>query len=387
MSGAPAGSSKSFRWRDVRDRRLELLADVLVGYSTEVREGDLVRIGAPLEADPLAYEVCRSVLQAGGHPLVQVTTTELVENLYFRGSDAQLDWVNPAFQDAIEQADVLIGLDAASNTKHLSRVDPARQARVSAARKPVLDRYLARAAQGELRWVGTLFPTQAAAQDAEMSLPEYEDFVYRAGFLDRDDPVALWRQFGTRLERIAASLGERTAIRIVAEETDLTLGVEGRTWLAAGGKTNFPDGEVFTGPVEESVEGTIRFTFPAVFNAREVEDVRLRFEGGRVVEASAGRGEAFLQEMIAMDDGAARVGEFAFGMNEAVTMFTRHTLFDEKIAGTVHLALGASYPETGGRNESALHWDMVCDLRGGSEVYADGELVYRDGSFLDGAGD
>jgi aminopeptidase len=169
---------------------------------------------------------------------------------------------------------------------------------------------------------------------------------------------------------------------VVADGTDLTVGVEGRTWIPCDGKENFPDGEVFTGPIEARTEGAIRFSYPASFAGRMVKDIELRFEGGEVVEASASEGQDFLREMVALDAGARRVGEFAFGMNEAIEEFTSHTLFDEKIGGTIHLALGKSYPESGGLNQSALHWDIVCDLRSGSEVYADGELVYRDGAFV-----
>jgi aminopeptidase len=215
-----------------------------------------------------------------------------------------------------------------------------------------------------------------------MSLPEFEDFVYAAGFLDADDPVAAWKDFEQRLERVGSFLESVSELRVVAEDTDLRIGVGGRRWIRSRGRENFPDGEIFTGPVETSVEGTIRFTYPAIFQGREVDDVRLRFVGGEVVEASASRGEDLLREMIAVDEGARRAGEFAFGLNEAVTAFTREILFDEKIGGTVHLALGTAYPETGSTNRSALHWDLICDLRNGGEVYADGELAYRDGAFL-----
>jgi aminopeptidase len=215
-----------------------------------------------------------------------------------------------------------------------------------------------------------------------MSLAQYEDFVYRAGLLDRDDPVNAWRELGTRLRTIAERLSQVNELRVVADGTDLTVGVGGRTWIPCDGKENFPDGEVFTGPVETRVDGRIRFTYPASFSGRLVRDVELRFEAGEVVEATAADGQGFLREMVALDPGARRVGEFAFGMNDAIDEFTGHTLFDEKIGGTAHLALGKSYPESGGLNQSALHWDLVCDLRGGSEVYGDGELVYRDGAFL-----
>jgi aminopeptidase len=218
-----------------------------------------------------------------------------------------------------------------------------------------------------------------------MSLRQFEELLYRGAFLDRDDPVAAWKAFGERLERIGSFLETKRELRIVGEDTDLRLRVDGRTWIRSKGLRNFPDGEVFTGPVEPSVEGTIRFTFPAIVRGRRAEDVRLRFERGEVVEATAARGEHFLREMISLDDGARRVGEFAFGLNEAIDEYTGSLLLDEKIGGTVHLALGRSVPGTGGENTSGLHWDIVCDLRDGGEVYADGELVYRNGAFLNGA--
>jgi aminopeptidase len=367
----------------VGDPRVERLADVVVAYSTSVREGDLVVLESSPLAAPLVRAAHRRILAAGGHPEVRIAIDGIAEALLDSGTDAQLEWVSPARSEEIERADVRIVFESDANTRALSGVDPSRQALAQRARKHIGDRLFERAAKGELRWLVTLFPTSASAQDAGMSLAEYEDFVYRAGFLDRDDPVAEWRTFGEKLARLAESLGRRSELRVVAEGTDLTLACGGRTWIASRGKENFPDGEVFTGPVETSVEGEIAFTFPAAFQGRVVEGARLRFRGGEVVEASATRGEAFLREMLAIDDGARRVGEFSFGQNDAIAEFTLNTLFDEKIGGTIHLALGKSYPETGGKNESALHWDLVCDLREGSEVYADGELVYRDGRFLD----
>ncbi len=362
--------------------RIKRLADVLVGYSSAVRAGDLVTVDTKAVAAPLLREVYAAVLRAGGHPMTRVSFDELDENLFFDGSDEQLEWVNPVREDEIETADVRISIEATTNTKRLTSVDPSRQARNDRAFEPLRNRYLERAAAGEYRWVLTAYPTQATAQDAEMSLREYEDFVYNAGFLDDPDPVARWREFAGCAAKLTGFLSGARELRVVAEGTDLTLGVEGRTWIDSSGHENFPDGEVYTAPLETSVEGEIRFTYPAVFQYREVDDVRLRFEQGEVVEATAARGEGFLREMIAVDDGARRVGEFAFGLNDAVPVFTRNILFDEKIGGTVHLALGTSYPESGGLNRSALHWDLICDLRSGGEVFADGELVYRDGRFL-----
>jgi aminopeptidase len=369
----------------VPDARVQRLAEVLVDYSTAVRPGDLVIVDTSPAAASLVRELYRRVLEAGGHPYLRIDLDGELETLLKEGSDAQLDWVNPTLFEQAQRADVEIAVEADSNTRRLSGVDPARQARRARAREKLRERYFERAAAGDLRRVVTLYPTSANAQDAEMSLGEYEDFVYGAGFLDRDDPGSAWRSFGEQLERTASWLGEKKELRIVAEDTDLTVGVAGRTWVASDGKENFPDGEVFTGPVETSLEGRIRFTYPATFAGRRIRDVQLRFEGGEVVESRATEGEDFLLEMLAMDDGSRRAGEFAFGLNDGVTEFTGHTLFDEKIGGTCHLALGRSYPETGGVNLSALHWDLVCDLRAGSEVYADGELVYRDGRFLDGA--
>jgi aminopeptidase len=363
--------------------QLARLADVLVNYSTAVRPGDVVRIDGGLPTTPLIREVYRSVLRAGGFPTAEVTLDETAEELLTVGSDAQVAWTPPDLRWTLEQGDVLIVLDGPENTKHLSGVDPAKMAVRAKGREPYQKTYLERSSRGEFRWVLWGYPTNAMAQDASMSLEEFERLVHGAAFLDSDDPIASWKEFGKELERVGAFLETVKELRVVGEDTDLTLGVGGRTWIRADGHSNLPDGEVFTGPVEASVEGTIRFTFPATIRGRVADDVCLRFEGGEVVEATARRGEDFLREMVGMDDGARRAGEFAFGLNRGVTEYTGSLLLDEKIGGTVHLALGRSIPGTGGVNESALHWDMVCDLRDGGEVYADGELVYRDGAFLE----
>lgn len=366
------------------DARLERLAGVLVDYSTRVRKGDLVCIDTAPVAAPLVEAVWRRVLAAGGLPHLRIDLDGAAEHLLREGNDEQLGWVSPLRRAEVERADVRIAVEADLNTRANTTVDPARQAQLEKAREPLRRRFFERSNSGELRSVVTLYPTNAAAQEANMSLAEYEDFVFRAGLLDRDDPVGEWSALEERFGGLAAWLGERAEIRVVGEGTDLRLGVAGRTWIPCAGRENFPDGEVFTGPVETSIEGTVRFTYPAAFAGRSVSGVELEFRGGEVVNARAAQGEELLHEMLALDDGAKHAGEFSFGLNEAVTEFTGHTLFDEKIGGTVHLALGASYPESGGQVQSALHWDLVCDLRSGSEVYADGELVYRDGRFVDG---
>lgn len=368
----------------VPDRELRKLAEVVVGYSTEIRPGDVVRIEGHPTTTPLIHELYRAALRAEGHPVARLVVDEAVETLLAEGSDEQIAWVPLDVRWNIEHGDVWIALDGPENTRHLSGMDPGRMARRAKAQEPYQARYLERFGAGEFRWVLCAYPSEAAAQEAEMSVGEFETLLHRAAFLDADDPVAEWRAFGERLEHIGSFLDTASELRVIAEDTDLSIGVAGRTWMRASGKTNLPDGEIFTAPVETRVEGTIRFNFPAVLRGRHVEGVRLRFEGGEVVDASAARGEEFLRQMIDIDDGARRAGEFAFGLNDAVTDHTGSVLLDEKIGGSVHLALGRSVVGTGGENVSALHWDMVCDLRQGSEVYADGQLVYRDGRFLDG---
>jgi aminopeptidase len=261
-------------------------------------------------------------------------------------------------------------------------VDPKRIGLAQAARKPLMDIFLSRASEGKLKWVGTQFPTQACAQDAEMSLSEYEDFVFGAGLIYDADPVAQWKKISVEQQRLADYLNGRKQYRVVAANgTDLRMSVEGRRWINCDGHENFPDGEVFTGPVVDSVDGQVNFSFPAVHHGRECDGVRLTFRGGKVVEASAAKGEEFLISMLDTDAGSRFLGECAIGTNYGITRYTRNTLFDEKIGGTVHFALGMGYPETGNTNKSGLHWDMVVDLRRGGYVEVDGVKINVDGKF------
>jgi len=239
-----------------------------------------------------------------------------------------------------------------------------------------------RAAEGKLKWVGTQYPCNAAAQDAEMSLAEYENFVFAAGKLDKPDPVAAWRKVSERQQRLTDFLNGKREYRVVANNgTDVRMSVEGHRWINCDGHENFPDGEVFTGPVVDSVNGQVNFSFPAVHHGREVDGVRLTFRDGKVVDASATKGEDFLISMLETDAGSRFLGECAVGTNYDITRYTRNTLFDEKIGGTVHFALGAGYPETGNQNQSGLHWDMVVDLRQGGHVEADGVRINENGRF------
>jgi len=360
---------------------VEAVARVLVNYSVNVKPGQLVRIRAKAEGIPLVVALYRGVLEAGGHPWLDVGVEDVEELLFSLGSDDQLDFVPPFLMQAIEEFDADITVWTDANTKRLSTVDPAKQARRAKARHPLTKRFLERMASKELRWVGTAYPTNAAAQTAEMSLREYEAFVYDACRVGEPDPIAIWREVSREQQRLIDWLSERSDLHLIGEGTDLRMSYDGRTWENCDGRENFPDGEIFTGPIEESVEGHIRFSYPACYGGREVEDVRLWFEGGKVVRAEAGKNEDFLLEMLDVDGGARYVGEFAFGTNPRIQRFTGDTLFDEKIGGTVHVALGKGFAETGSVNESAIHWDMVCDLRDGGRVLVDGEPFCEDGSF------
>jgi aminopeptidase len=367
----------------MRDPRLEKLADVLVNYSVGVKKDQVVRISGPPVAEPLIVELFRKAVAAGGHPIARMAPEELQEIFLKTGSDAQLQYVSPITKLEYESIDCSIGIWGEENTKALTNVDPKRIGLQQAARKPLFEIFMNRAAEKTLHWCGTQFPCQAAAQDAEMSLAEYEDFVFSAGLLNHPDPVAAWKKVSERQQRLADLLNaSKGDYRVVAANgTDLRMSVAGRKWINCDGHENFPDGEVFTGPVVQSVNGTVNFSFPAVHHGREVEGVRLTFKDGKVVDASASKGQDFLFSMLDTDSGSRFLGECAIGTNYDITRYTKNTLFDEKIGGTVHFALGAGYPETGNTNQSGLHWDMVVDLRKGGHVEIDGQRINVDGKF------
>jgi aminopeptidase len=363
------------------DPRIDKLAEVLVRYALPATEGGLYVINAAAAAAPLIRAVYREVLQAGGNPLLRISLDGVEEIFYRHASDAQLGFIPQVTWHETEEISQRLYIMASENTKALSGADPHKLAARRQAGRALNERFFERVEQGQADWCITLFPTNAAAQDAEMSLSDYEDFVYHAGKLDDADPVGAWRQASAEQQRIADYLGAHRVVRLVAPDTDLTYHTAGRRWINADGRKNFPDGEVFTSPDETKTEGHVRFSYPAVFSGREVEDIRLVFADGQVVQAAAAKGEDLLHSLLNMDEGARRLGEAAFGTNYHIQRFSRNILFDEKIGGTIHLALGTSFGEVGGVNKSALHWDMICDMHHG-EAYADGELFYQDGKFL-----
>ncbi len=376
----------------MRDPRLDKLADVLVNFSTSVRGGDLVTIVGEPECMEPVEALFEAVLRAGGHPSFHPRPERLHELMLRHASDDQLRHVCPFEEFRLARCDVLMVLRCPRNTRYLGRVDPARVAMAQAARRGLLTMSLRRKAAGETRYVLTEIPSQAAAQEADMSLTDYAEWVYRAGFLHLPDPLAAWRRLREQHERLLDRLQRCRELRITApseagsadgrahEGTDVTVDVSGRRWCDCSGQENFPDGEVYSGP--RSVDGVVNFTFPAIHRGREVTGVRLEFRGGRVIAASATRNEAYLLKLLDQDAGARNAGEIAFGTNYALDDVSRNEFFNEKVGGTFHIAVGAGYPETGNTNESALHWDLVGDLRRGGAVYADGELIQQEGRFV-----
>ena len=364
------------------DPRVRNLAKILVGYSTKVAEGETCVIEGPCAAEPLVAAVYEEVLRVGGYPVLSLSF-EGQEALYYgNASDAQLEWISPLSQWAADNSDCRIAIGADLNTRQLSGIPPERQVRRQAATRGLMEKTMTRSASGEHRWVYTLYPTNAYASDAEMSLRDFEDFYFRACLADDGDPVGAWTRASEECHRLAEWIQGREEVRITAEGTDVKLGIAGRRFIPCDGEHNMPDGEFFTAPIEDSVEGEVSFHLPAVIGGREISGVWLRFESGKVVDARAERGEEFLINLLDTDEGARRLGEIGIGTNFGIDRGTRDVLLDEKIGGTIHLAVGASYPESGGKNDSAVHTDMVCDLRQGGRIEVDGEVLQENGRFV-----
>jgi len=366
------------------DTRVRNFARILVDHSTHVAPGDRVAITAAFAAEPLVRALYELVLDRGGHPHVLFDLPGQDESLYAHASDEQLDYVSPFHKMAFEAFEVLIKIRAETNTRALSNVDPLRQARRQKTLSTLLQAQMRRGADKSLRWMSTLYPTQAYAMEAEMGFDEYQDFVFRAMHADEGtpDPVAYWQWIEQEQKRIVERIEGHNCIELHGPNVDLSLSIKGRSFRNASGQHNLPDGEIYTGPVEDSAKGWVRYTYPAVYQGRIVEGIELTFDEGRVVKATATRNQDFLLQMLDTDAGARYLGEFAIGTNFEINRFTRNILFDEKIGGSFHMALGAGYPETGSLNKSIIHWDMICDLRKDSEICVDGEVVYRNEDFV-----
>lgn len=362
------------------DPRITKLAKVIVQYSTNINEGDEVVINAQISALPLVREIYREVLRVGGYPITLLGDEILEEIFYKTASTKQLKHITPFHRIVVEKAAVFINILSTLNVRRLNTIDPERIKIYNAARAELLKIFMEREAKGELRWIVVPYPTPSMAQEAGMGTIDFEDFVYRACYVDKDDPVKVWHEISNKQKKIIDYLQAVNELHIVGPETNLTLSITGRKWINADGKKNMPDGEIFTSPIEDSADGTIKFTYPVLYRGFEIKGVKLKFKDGIVVEVSASEGEKFLRKLIEVDEGAKRLGEVAFGMNYEIKTFTKQILFDEKIGGTIHLAIGRGFPEAGGKNFSTIHIDMIKNMREG-KVFADGELIYVNGKF------
>lgn len=361
----------------------EKYAKVLVDYSVKVQKGELtiIRTDSYL-SQPLVKEIYKQVLLKGAYPVVRMGVEGLNEVYIKNATDEQLEYIDPMTEIEYEKAKNLISIGAPLNLKNMARLDSKKLAKRSSVMKHLSEKMLKRAAEGDLKWVIADFPTNALAQEAKMSLEEYTEFLIKSCYLHEEDPVSKWIEIGEKQEKIADYLNKKSKIRIVGDKTDITFNVAGRIWKSCAGECNFPDGEVYTSPVEDSANGQIYFDFPQLYRGNEAQKVLLTLKDGKVIDAKAEKGEDFLNNMLDMDEGSRFVGEIAIGTNDMIQDVTGNILFDEKIGGSIHIAVGASYPDTGGKNVSGLHWDLIKNMKNGGQIYADDELIYENGKFL-----
>lgn len=360
------------------DPRTGKLAQLLVDYSLELKPGQQVLLRTSPNAEELNLAFYREAVRVGSHVFVIQAIPGQEQAFYSLASGEQLDFISPLTRSLYESFDAMLFIDARYNSRELSGIDPERIARVGRARATLNKIYLERSASGSLRWALTVFPTHAMAQDADMSLADYTEFVFEAGMLNEDDPVAFWRHQGQLQGKLIHWLKGHDQVSLKGDNVDITLSIQGRRFESSDGKYNFPDGEIFTSPVENSVNGWIRFKYPAIAQGQEVSDIELWFENGRVVKEKAAKNQDFLTALLNLDSGARTLGEWGIGTNYGIQRFSRHMLFDEKMGGTIHFAVGAGFPECGSRNESGLHWDMLCDMAD-SEIHIDDQLFYKNG--------
>lgn len=360
------------------DPRVTKLAKVLVQYSTEIKQGQQVIVRTHPVANELTLAVYEEIIKAGAHLFIMNDIPGSQEIFYKFASEEQLDYVSPITKMIVDTFDVYIQLWAEDNTRSLSGIDPARMARSRKAQSVIIQQILKRAAEGKMRWSLTVYPNNAMAQEADMSLRDYEDFVYGAGMLNEEDPVAFWKAEGVKQQKLIHWLKGRDQVKLKGSNVDISLSIKDRAFIECAGKENFPDGEIFTGPVEDSVNGWIRFKYPAIFSGQEVTDIELWFDNGKVVTEKASKNQEMLTSALNTDAGSRYLGEWGIGTNYGIQRFTKNMLFDEKIGGTIHFAVGLGYPESGSRNESGLHWDMLCDMSD-AEITLDGDLFYKNG--------
>lgn len=360
------------------DPRITRLAKVMVHYSLQIKPGQQVLLQTSPLADELNLAFLEEAIRAGAH-VFTINNIPGANEVFLKNASAeQLDYVSPVRKMIYETFDARMVIEADHNTRELAGIDPQRIARYRAANASLFQIFSDRVARQEMRWCLTVYPTEALAQEANMSLHDYREFVYAAGMLNEDDPVQFWKAEAERQQKLVNWLAGKKQVTLKGQDIDLTLSIANRTFIPCAGDQNFPDGEIFTSPVEESVNGWVRFKYPAIFDGQEIEDIELWFENGKIVKEKAGKNQELLTAQLNSDAGARYLGEWGIGTNYGITRFTKNMLFDEKIGGTIHLAVGLGFPEAGGKNTSGLHWDMLCDMSE-SEILVDGDLFYKNG--------
>jgi len=360
------------------DARVEKLAKVVVNYSLELKPGQTFWLRTTPLAEELNLAVYEEAIKAGAHVYVDQRMPGASEIFYKYASNDQLDYVSPVSKYVIETFDTSLYIESIHNSRSLSGIDGSRIARSRKALAGLFNKSMKRSAEGTYRWCVTVYPTHAMAQDADMSLADYREFVYDAGMLNEADPIAFWRAEGKKQRELAGWLKGHDKVELKGSNVDITLSIKDRVFEISDGKYNFPDGEIFTSPVEDSVNGRIRFNYPGIYDGQEVTDIELWFENGKVVKEKAEKNQDLLTSLLNTDAGARILGEWGVGTNYGIQRFSKNMLFDEKIGGTIHFAVGLGFTECGGRNESGLHWDMLCDMAE-SEITVDGELFYKNG--------
>ena len=363
------------------DSRLIKLANILINYSLKIQPGEWVAINGDKITEPLMIEILRAITKAGGHSTAIMSSDALVETFMHEANEDQLKWVSPVTELVYNEVDALITILGTSNTRSMTNIDPLKFQMRGVAHSELSKTYMQRIADKDMRWVGTQYPCFAFAQEADMSLTEYEDFVHGTTFADRDDPISEWKRIHEEQQVIVDWLRGKKNITVKSPNADISLSIDGRNFINSDGKMNMPSGEIYTSPIEDSANGWVNFNYPAIRMGREVEGVHLEFKNGKVVAASAKKNEDYLISQLDSDEGARYLGEFAIGTNYGIAKFTKSILFDEKIGGSFHLAVGAGFPEVGGTNTSSIHWDFICDIQSDSEIRVDGVLLYKDGHF------
>jgi aminopeptidase len=361
----------------------EKLAKLIVHYAVNVQLNDLVMIRAPINAEELTREVYQEVVKAGGHAVrLTFSFNGQMEIFYKYASDEQIKYVDPLFLELIKKVDKSIDIYSEYNTRELTNVSPEKKVLLAESRKELNTIFLDRAAKKDLLWNLSPYPCDAFAQEANMGRLEYLEFAYHALNLHKDDPVEFWKGVEAQQEKIVEILNKGSEFQIIGEDTELSLGIENRKWINCAGHENLPDGEVFTAPIEENVNGTIRFTYPGIYLNQEIEDVKLTFKEGKVIKGEATKGQKLLTKLLEIPN-ANILGELAVGNNYGIQRFTKNMLFDEKMGGTVHLALGSGYPESGSKNQSSIHWDLLKDMKDSeAKIILDGEIIYQEGKWI-----